>query len=76
MKISIVEWVDVTKKMNDDDFDEKQNIDGMISTMKTVGWLYKQTDKTILLVQEFDEGSPRDWVAIPKGLITKMEEKQ
>jgi hypothetical protein len=76
MKISIIEWIDVTKRMNDDSFDENQNIDDMISPMKTIGWLYKETDKTILLVQEFDGTDPRDWVVIPKVLITKKEEQK
>lgn len=76
MKISIVDWIDVTKKMNDDDFDDKQSADDMVSSMKTIGWLYKETDKTILIVQEFDENTPRDWVVIPKVLITKKEETQ
>jgi hypothetical protein len=76
MKIVVVDWIDVTKKMNDDDFDDKQSADDMVSSMKTIGWLYKETDKTILIVQEFDENTPRDWVVIPKVLITKKEETQ
>lgn len=75
MKIITVEWIDTTKKTNDDSFDEKQDIDGMISNMKTIGWLYKETEKTLLIVQEFDENVPRDWVSIPKVLIVKREEK-
>jgi hypothetical protein len=76
MKISIIEWDDVTKEMNEASFDEDRNIDDLISHEKTIGWVYKETDKTILLVQEFDndKGKPRDWVVIPKVLITKMEE--
>jgi len=76
MKIVIVDWIDVTKKMNDDDFDDKQDVDDMVSSMKTIGWLYKQTEKTLLIVQEFDGNTPRDWVVIPKVLITKKEERQ
>lgn len=75
MKIITVEWIDTFKEMNNATFDEKQDIDNMITDMKTIGWLYKETEKTILLVQEFDEGVPRDWIAIPKILITKREEK-
>ena len=72
MKIVIVEWTYITKEMNDT-LDEKQDIDTMITNMKTIGWLYKETEKTLLLVQEFDK-APRDWVVIPKVLITKREE--
>jgi hypothetical protein len=77
MKNVSIEWMDVTKKMNDDAFDEDGNIDDLLSRMRSVGWLYKETDKTILLVQEFDEGDGieaaivRDWVVIPKVLILK-----
>jgi len=74
MKIVSVTWVDTTKKMNEDSFDEDKNIDELTTPMKTVGWLYKQTNKTILLVQEFEGGLPRDWVVIPKGIITEKEE--
>lgn len=75
MKIITVEWIDTFKEMNNATFDEKQDIDNMITNMKTIGWLYKETEKTLLLVQEFDEGVPRDWIAIPKVLIMKRDEK-
>lgn len=75
MKIITVEWIDTFKEMNNATFDEKQDIDNMITDMKTIGWLYKETEKTLLLVQEFDGEVPRDWIAIPKILITKREEK-
>jgi hypothetical protein len=74
-EIVIVEWTDVTKKTNDDAFDENCNIDTRLSKMKTIGMLYQQSEKAIMLVQEFDEDgnpSPRDWVVIPRVLITKM----
>ena len=73
MELVIVEWVDVTKMMNDDNFDEKQDVNNRLSKMKTTGWLFQQSDKVLLLVQEFDEEKPRDWVAIPKVLITNTE---
>jgi len=75
MKSVIVEWIDITKKMSDDSFCENQNIDDMIlPSMKTIGWLYKETDKNILLVQEFEGDKPHDWIIIPKVLIMSKEE--
>ena len=77
MKIVIVDWNDVTKESSNESFNEMESIDNMLSPIKSIGWLYKETDKTILIVQEFNnEGKPRDWVVIPKALITKMEEQK
>ena len=74
MELVVVEWFDVTKISNDEDFDEKKDVNDRLSDMKTVGWLFQQSDKVILLVQEFnDDKSPRDWVTIPRVLITKMD---
>jgi len=73
MEVIVVEWVDVTKTMNDDVFNEKQDVDNRLSKMKTTGWLFQQTERVILLVQEFDDETPRDWIVIPRVLITKME---
>jgi hypothetical protein len=71
MKHVIIEWNDVRKTMNDDIFNNDDDIDGMYSFMRTIGWLYKGTDKTVLLVQEFCDHEPRDWIVIPKCLIIK-----
>ena len=68
----IVEWVDVAKKTNDDAFDPGCDIDSRPATMETIGWLYQKSEKTILLVQEYYEGEPRDWIAIPRMLIKKI----
>lgn len=74
MELVVVEWFDVTKISNDEDFDEKKDVNDRLSDMKTVGWLFQQSDEVILLVQEFnDDKSPRDWVTIPRVLITKMD---
>ena len=73
MELVIVEWEDVTKATNDDTFDEKQDVNNRLSKMKTTGWLFQQSETVVLLVQEFDDEKPRDWVAIPKVLILKME---
>ena len=70
-EIVVVDWIDVSKKTNDDSFDDSCDIDSRVSSMKTIGWLYEESEKTILLVQEFDGESPRDWIVIPKVLITK-----
>lgn len=71
MMIETVVWRDVTKTMNDDDFNSKQNVDELLSEMRTIGWVYRETEEVLLLVQEFSGGSPRDWIAIPKSLIVK-----
>lgn len=73
MELVIVEWEDVTKSINDDTFDEKQDVNNRLSKMKTTGWLFQQSEKVVLIVQEFDDQKPRDWVAIPKVLITNTE---
>jgi hypothetical protein len=40
--------------------------------MKSVGFFYKESESVILLVQEFSEGKPRDYVTIPKSLIISI----
>jgi hypothetical protein len=74
MDVVIVNWVDITKKTSDDSFDEKIKVDDRITKMETVGWLYKESDKALLLVQEFDkdDDKPHDWIVIPKVLIEKI----
>jgi hypothetical protein len=75
LKPMIVEWIDVAKKINDDAFDETHDVDNRLFKMKTIGWLYQESEKTVLLVQEFDgnkDALPRDWVAIPRVLIEKI----
>ena len=73
MKIVTVDWIDVTKKTSDDSFDVTYDIDNRLSNITTIGWLYQQTEKTLLLVQEFDGETPHDWVVIPKTLIKKIK---
>lgn len=70
-----VEWEDVSKMTNDDNFDEGSDIDKRLSKMKTIGWIFQETEKVIILVQEFDGEKPRDWVAIPKSLIIKIKKE-
>lgn len=77
MEIVIVGWLDVGKTFNDESFDEQRNIDERLGKMKTIGWLYRESDNVIMIVQEFSEGKPRDYVTIPKSLIiniTRIEE--
>jgi len=72
MQMVDVEWMDVTKQMNDDAFNPKENIDKRLIILETIGWVYQESDNTLLLVQEFnDDHTPRDWAAIPKALIRK-----
>ena len=74
-EIVVIEWLDVSKSTNDEIFDKSHNPDDRLAKMKTIGWIYQETEKVILLVQEFDEDFPRDWIVIPKVLITKMGKK-
>jgi len=74
-EIAVIEWLDVSKSTNDEIFDKSHSPDDRLANMKTIGWIYQETEKVILLVQEFDEDFPRDWIVIPKVLITKMEKK-
>ena len=69
-----IKWVDAAAKDNLDEgeFDEKQNINELLGDMETYGMLYKETDIAILLVQERDNGTVRDWTIIPKGCIVKI----
>jgi hypothetical protein len=73
MKLLVVDWEDVSKQTNDE-FDENKDLDSRLTPMKTVGFQYKETEKTLLLVQEFwtTKETPRDWVAIPKAQIRKI----
>jgi hypothetical protein len=75
MNVVVVNWIDILKVSSDEDFDDRINIDDRLSKMETIGWLFKETDKTILLVQEFYEGKPRDWIVIPRVLIEKITVK-
>ena len=68
----IVDWIDISKQVNDTDFKETDNIDDKVAKVQTIGWIYKQTKKTIFLVQEFIDGEVRDWVVIPRCVITKI----
>lgn len=72
MQTVIVVWYDIAKTMNDESFDEKIDIDSRLIQMKTIGWLYKESPTVILLVQEFSDGKPRDYVTIPRSLITEI----
>ena len=72
MKAVIVDWVDIVKAVNDETFNENANIDDRVAKVQTIGWLYKQTKKSVFLVQEFIDGTVRDWIVIPKCVITKI----
>lgn len=72
MDVVIVVWYDVAKTMNDENFDESMNIDSCLVKMQTIGWLYKESGTVLLLVQEFSDGKPRDYVTIPKSLIIEI----
>jgi hypothetical protein len=66
--MEFIEWVDVSKTMNDEDFVDK-HIDELLADMRTIGWVYKESEKTVMLVQELYNDKVRDWVVIPKCLI-------
>jgi hypothetical protein len=72
MDVVIVVWNDIAKTINDDNFDEKEILDNRLIKMKSVGFFYKESESVILLVQEFSEGKPRDYVTIPKSLIISI----
>lgn len=69
----IVKWIDIHKGVNDDTFNENDNIDDKVAEIETIGWLYKETKKNILLVQEFWFGTVRDWIVIPKCVIVQIK---
>ena len=73
-KLVIVHWNDANKGLNQDCFNEDNDIDDMVGRVTTTGFLYNETEKTWLLVQEFDGTMPRDYVVIPKCLITSYSE--
>jgi hypothetical protein len=68
-----VHWLDVGKTMNDDEFDASQDVDSRLSPIKTIGWVYEESEKTLMLVQEFADGVVRDHIVIPKALIVKRK---
>ena len=75
MKYVVVTWEDVSKSTNIDDFNDKSNIDKMLEKVVTIGCLHKETEKTLMLVQEFNyDGTPRDFVFIPRSLMVKTNE--
>jgi len=72
MQLVVVEWIDAAKITNET-YEDSVDVDSRLGHMKTVGWIHQQSKKTIVLAQETDgEQSIRDWIAIPKVLITKM----
>ena len=68
----MVDWIDIRKTVNDETFNDNDNIDDKVAKVQTIGWLYKHTKKTIFLVQEFIGGEVRDWIVIPRCIITKI----
>lgn len=74
MKKVIVYWKDITKTMNEDIFNDKIKISDRLSKMETIGYLYKEDDIAIMLVQEFSDGKIRDYVVIPKKVIISIRE--
>ena len=73
MRLVIVEWEDVFKMISDDYFEPNVDIDNRLVTFRAVGWVFKESPKVIMLVQEFDDRDrPHDWIAIPKSLIRKI----
>jgi len=70
LKPEIIVWKDVLKQTNSD-FNEERNPDYYLEVMTTIGWIYKETKNTLLMVQEYDSSGARDWIAIPKCLIIK-----
>jgi hypothetical protein len=76
MNITVIEWEDTTKLTNDSNFDLNKDPDSRMTIIKTVGFQYQETKKTILLAQELwtNEKTPRDWIVIPKAQIIKKEE--
>jgi hypothetical protein len=72
MKKVIVDWIDIRKAVNDETFNENDDIDDKVAKISTIGWLYKESKKSMFLVQEFTDGEVRDWIVIPKCVITKI----
>jgi hypothetical protein len=72
LEIALVEWLDVSKVTNGEVFDKNTSLRNHLAPMKTIGWILNEDDYVLLLVQEFDGEEPRDWIAIPKCLITKI----
>ena len=74
-KMVVVVWEDVSKKQNEFIFDEDVSIDDLSSTITTIGWIHKETDRNLLIAQEYDndDDSVRDWIIIPKALIVKKQ---
>lgn len=74
MKLLVVAWEDILKMTSDESFNPAVAVDKRLASFRTVGWLYQESDNTIMLVQEFDDkGMPHDWIVIPKSLITSIE---
>jgi hypothetical protein len=72
MEIVVIRWKDVYKQMNDESFNDEKNLESYSTPISTIGWLYRKTEKSILLVQEFSEGKPRDYFIIPRSFILSI----
>jgi hypothetical protein len=65
----IVRWYDIDKTINDDDFNSELEPEKRLAIKETIGFLYTHNDKVVLLVQEFSNSLPIDYVTIPIGVI-------
>jgi len=72
LEVALVEWLDVAKITNGEGFNGNIPLSNHLVPMRTIGWFLKEDDYVLILVQEFDGDEPRDWIAIPKCLITKI----
>jgi len=69
MEKVIVRWWDISKTMNDDNFNQDMELESRLAVKETIGFLYDKNDNVILLVQEFSDDIPCDYVTIPKKVI-------
>ena len=72
LKKAIVTWYDICKQVNDDEFSDNDPIDEKLAVIETIGWVYKESEKCILLMQETYNDTMRDWIIIPKCVIIKI----
>lgn len=69
MQKVIVRWYDISKTMNDEAFDVNTDLEKRLAYKETIGFLYDRNEKVILLVQEFSDSVPVDYITIPRGVI-------
>lgn len=74
MKLELIIWEDAGGEQ-DGGWQEPADVDTELSTIRSVGWVVKETDKNITLAMDLsDDGQTHTRGRIPKGMIISRKE--